>query len=691
MLPNRLALRLSALTGLALALPLACASGEDVGSGSGGGSGGVAAAGAGGTGAKDSGADSATGGSGAKDAGSDATDSGSDGGGECTGTAEQSCYSGTPGTDGVGECKSGKQKCQDGKWGACEGEVVPAAQETCDGKDNDCNGLTDEGLGQTTCGKGICQVTVDNCVNGAQQTCTPKPGNATEQCDGTDDNCDGTVDEGCSCQDGKTQSCYSGPPATQGVGLCKPGLQTCAGGKWGACQGEVVPAAQETCDGLDNDCDEQVDEGNPGGGASCSTGLLGVCALGTETCKNGKIECSQVTQSSTEICDGKDNDCDGQIDNGGNPCGGACTLPNTPNTACDGPDSDLCQEGQWVCNGKNAVVCSDNTGNSVELCNGIDDDCDGQTDEGNNACGGVCTLSNVPGASCDGPDTDLCAEGQWVCNGLNALSCTDNTGNNTEICNGIDDDCDGLTDEGSNPCGGACTLSATPGSPCDGPDTDLCQEGQWQCNGMNAVSCSDNTGNNVEICDSIDQDCDGNISQGPCSLPNAGSTCSNGTCVVTSCNSGYSDCTSASGCETQHSGSTNSPPGEAFGTWDADACSGFVCGCSGCVNEPSLTRTGTRGRFFTITANEASSCSAYVSVRFELTVPAGVDYDLYVTGSGCFADPGFSGTGPGNHIITVWCNDSGGSDDSFTANAEVRWISGASCSPWTLKVYRRQC
>ncbi|MBK7579760.1 MAG: hypothetical protein IPI67_06070 [Myxococcales bacterium] len=695
------AVSLLLVPGLATALAVACASGEDVTGGGGkGGTDAGATGGTGGTGAGDSGtaATGGTGGSGgtgAQDGGSGASDSGSDAGsdagGECSGSDEQNCYSGTPGTDGVGECKAGKQKCQAGQWGACEGEVVPATAETCDSKDNDCNGLVDEALGQTTCGKGVCQVTVENCVKGVPQTCTPKTGSATEKCDGVDDNCDGNIDEGCSCQDGKTQTCYSGPSATEGVGLCKSGLQTCTGGKWGTCQGEVVPTT-EICDGKDNNCNNQDDENNPGGGATCSTGLSGVCSLGAQTCKNGKLECVAVTQPGSETCDGQDNDCDGKIDNGGNLCGGACTLSNTPNTACDGPDTDLCAEGQWTCNGLNAVTCSDTTGNSVEICNGVDDNCDGKIDEGNNACGGVCTLSGVLGAGCDGPDTDLCAEGQLVCNGLNGLSCTDNTGNNVETCNGADDNCDGKIDEGSNSCGGACTLSKSPGTPCDGSDTDLCNEGQWQCNGMNAVTCSDNTGNNVEICDSIDQDCDGNVDEGPCSLPNASSTCSGGGCVVTSCNSGYSDCNANPGCETKHSGSSNSAPGQLLGTWDADACSGFVCGCSGCVNEASLTKTGTQGQFFTITANEASSCSAYVSVRFELTVPTGVNYDLYVTGTGCFSDPvGFYSASPGNDIITIWCDDSSGSDDSFTANVEVRYSSGRSCSPWTLKVYRRQC
>ena len=58
------------------------------------------------------------------------------------------------------------------------------------------------------------------------------------------------------CADGDVQSCYSGLPATKGVGTCKAGQQTCANNAWGPCQGEVLPEAVDvTCDGLDTDCD----------------------------------------------------------------------------------------------------------------------------------------------------------------------------------------------------------------------------------------------------------------------------------------------------------------------------------------------------------------------------------------------------------------------------------------------------
>ena len=133
-------------------------------------------------------------------------------------------------------------------------------------------------------------------------------------------------------------------------------------------------------------------------------------------------------------------------------------------------------------------------------------------------CGGACVLGSAPGGGCDGNDADLCNEGSWQCSGLNAVVCSDATANNQETCNAIDDDCDGSVDEGTNACGGVCTLAHAPGGACDGGDTDVCNEGSWQCSGLNNTVCSGGTGNNVEVCDAIDQDCDGNSSEGPCTL-----------------------------------------------------------------------------------------------------------------------------------------------------------------------------
>jgi len=138
---------------------------------------------------------------------------------------------------------------------------------------------------------------------------------SAEVCDGKDNDCDLDIDEGCECKIGQERSCYSGPSGTEGVGVCKAGIQRCEGGVWGKCEGQVLPTS-EICDGLDNDCNGQTDEGF-NVGQSCNVGVGECTRTGQYVCKadGSGTECNAVAGTPTaEVCDGKDNDCDGKID-----------------------------------------------------------------------------------------------------------------------------------------------------------------------------------------------------------------------------------------------------------------------------------------------------------------------------------------------------------------------------------------
>ncbi len=89
---------------------------------------------------------------------------------------------------------------------------------------------------------------------------------------GLDDDCNGKVDDGCSCTPGDVRRCFVGPPGKRGVGACTDGTQTCIGssefGVWDDCVGSIGPNP-ETCDGLDNDCNGCADDQ-----LCCSGGVL---------------------------------------------------------------------------------------------------------------------------------------------------------------------------------------------------------------------------------------------------------------------------------------------------------------------------------------------------------------------------------------------------------------------------------
>lgn len=115
-----------------------------------------------------------------------------------------------------------------------------------------------------------------------------------------------------------------------------------------------------------------------GGGPDCDAAVLAAdAAFGALQAQHQTLvlACTSI-DAPAEVCDGVDNDDDpGTLDGADDPLVG---------TACDGPDSDLCTEGAMACTG-GGLVCSDLTADNVEVCNGLDDDCDGATDEG-----GVC-------------------------------------------------------------------------------------------------------------------------------------------------------------------------------------------------------------------------------------------------------------------------------------------------------------
>ena len=306
------------------------------------------------------------------------------------------------------------------------GECDPCEEEICDGIDNDCDGSTDEGEYpcSTDCGDGTAI-----CLNGELAYCNaPTP--EEEICDGIDNNCDGNIDEG--------------------------QLNKC---------GKCGPEPLEMCDGYDNDCDGLTDEDLL---QECST----ACEVGIDYCVNGQWYCT-ATPPSEEICDGFDNDCDGQIDEEldclcklsdvgkllpckENPlvCGeGYKTCECTDETCTEFKMSDCLAVCHWFpAATPPGSVCDEYLGEvKPEECNNHDDNCNQLVDE------------NLIVACYDGPietiDVGICKAGEMVCSAgqwghyegnilfVPNMCLGQVTPEPEDVCNGADSNCDGMIDE----------------------------------------------------------------------------------------------------------------------------------------------------------------------------------------------------------------------------------------------------